>query len=110
MIFNQEEVIALCEKLGIKMEKGNIPKMNGKYITEDDSKGFFYKKDEDCQQDNKYNIDSQIYFHMKFEDIFLEEDDEYIDNPCVKFKINKEFLEETNMKNNIAVDNMSLAA
>ena len=110
MIFNQEEVIALCEKLGIEMEEGNIPKMNGKYITEDDSKGFFYKQDEDYQQDNQIEIDNQIYFYFEFDDVFIEDEDEYIDNSCVKFKINKEFLEETNIKNNIAVDNMALAA
>lgn len=35
MIFNQEEVIKLCEELGIEVVEGNVPLMNGKPLSED---------------------------------------------------------------------------
>lgn len=34
-VFNQEEVIELCEHLGIETVPGNIPLMNGKPIDEE---------------------------------------------------------------------------
>lgn len=45
MIFNQEELIELCQRLGIEIVNGNIPLMNGKPITEHNLKDLFYMND-----------------------------------------------------------------
>lgn len=45
MIFNEKEMIELCERLGIEVIEGNVPLMNGKPITDDDIIGLFHKYD-----------------------------------------------------------------